>query len=250
LESLANDNTYRQPTKDVGGRDRAAWLAVICVLLVLLVGAIESGKLSGFKNLEGSASAGVSQGEPLLYHPAINSTLGFHVTNGSAPVGAANALGVGGAGFPEIQPPAFVWWYAFVPIIIGTLATLYFLLTRAGGANVFDFRGALEELEKERSRIKMGWAGGMRNEILLRYYAVMLRVCRKIGLKESPVETPTEYLGRVADELGIERAQAMKFAQAFNRARYGLELTPEEASEASNFMEGFVDVIRSRAGVG
>lgn len=137
-----------------------------------------------------------------------------------------------------------------IPIGLGLLALLFVILRKASGSKVVDFKGALEDTEEERSRIRAAWSGGTRNETLLRYYAVMQKICGRIGIKDIPSETPSEYTRRVAANLGMEFGQATRFAQVFNRARYGLELSLDETADASTFMGDFLDAIRRRVEVG
>ena len=230
------------------GRARIGWLALTCLLLVLLVGALNSGRIGGVKSLGGPGGTGLAQTGPFLSSSG-NTTTGVLTANASS----TQQAGVPGAqllGIPQVQPPLFMWWYALVPVVLVIAAASVALLRRPGGPKVFDFKAALDEMEEQRSRIVRGWAGGRRNEALLRYYAVMLGVCGRMGIKESPADTPSEYLSKVAARMKIEPSQAQRFALVFSRARYGLELSPEETGAASEFMGGFLDSLRSGARVG
>jgi hypothetical protein len=82
------------------------------------------------------------------------------------------------------------------------------------------------------------------------YYLLVRKLGNQLGVKEKPQETAREYLDRVSRELKVDLTQSRRFADAFNRARYGLELTDSEIQDASGFMGGFVDGIRSRLKVG
>jgi hypothetical protein len=220
------------------------------MLLVILLGAVESGRLSGVRSLGAGFQLNSDQGGLSL--PQGNSTLNFWGINttradypSSAPAGQL-------IGPPQFRPIPLYWWYLFVPIGLGAIAMLYMLM-RSGmrRPKVFDFKRALEELEKQRAQLgETSWTGAMRNEMLLRYYSLMQKVCGRIGLHDRPAETPSEYLQRVANELEIDANQAKKFAEVFNRARYGLELTRDEVADASRFMGGFLDGIRSKVGIG
>lgn len=167
-------------------------------------------------------------------------------TNQTSPIPGTQLLGS-----PQVRPFPLYWWYLFVPVGIGVAALLYLLAREASRPRVFDFKGALEELERQRSQIgRSSWSGTMRNEVLLRYYSLMQKVCGKMGVRDSPADTPSEYLQRVAHELQIDVGQATKFAEVFNRARYGLELNTDEIADASKFMGGFLDGVRSKVGIG
>jgi hypothetical protein len=78
----------------------------------------------------------------------------------------------------------------------------------------------------------------------------MRRACLKVGLRDEPAETPQEYVGRVSSFFRVEKSEAVRFATAVNRSRYGEELSELETGEASKFMGAFADVIRRRAGAG
>jgi len=112
---------------------------------------------------------------------------------------------------------------------------------------VLTLEGALQDMEQQRKYFEETWSYKLRNAALLRYYLLMRRVCLKIGLRDEPAETPQEYIDRVSTFFKVEKSEAVKFASAVNRSRYGEELSEAEAGEASRFMGAFADVIRRRA---
>ncbi len=109
---------------------------------------------------------------------------------------------------------------------------------------MYDFAAALDQLEKERSLVAGSWSQKLRNIALLRYYSLMRKICSQMGLADSPSETSLEYLSRVATALKISQTDAADFAAAFDRARYGGELSDEEARNASAHMASFVNGLR------
>jgi hypothetical protein len=124
------------------------------------------------------------------------------------------------------------------------VAGFVFLLRSSGEAGVYDFTAAIDQLEKQRSLIQGSWSRELRNVALLRYYSLMRSICARMGLADLPSETPLEYLGRVATALQISQNDAADFAAAFERARYGGELSDADARKASEHMARFVDGLR------
>lgn len=141
-------------------------------------------------------------------------------------------------------------WYLYV-LVAAVMATAFGFLLRGGKeGGVYDFAADLERLESERIRMERSWSYRLRNAALVNYYLIVERVGTELGVKEGPDDTPKEYLYRVSQELKVDPQQAHTFAEAFNRARYGAELSETEIAEASRFMGGFVEGLRSRVEVG
>jgi hypothetical protein len=227
-------------------------LACVCALLVVVSGAVESGKVAGFNyggisvgSLFGGAgihanSATGAQGNSTIGAQG-NSTTGGGKTNGTAP--------------PKLSPPPSlsdflpslpVWLLAAVAIVCFGGASLLIVRLRTS-VHVLHLEDTLQEMEQQRKYLEETWSYRLRNAALLRYYLLMRRACLKVGLRDEPAETPQEYVGRVSSFFKVEGSEAAKFASAVNRSRYGEELSELEVGEASKFMGAFADVIRRRA---
>lgn len=225
-------------------------LACVCALLVVVSGAVESGKVAGF-NYGGGFS--------------ITKFLGINMgTNSNG--GQTNSTGTDGGrtnnfslpvlpGFPAL-PAVFVvpgspisWaWFLVVVAIVCFGGAFLLVLRRRATVHVLDLEDTLQEMEQQRKYLEKTWSYRLRNAALLRYYLLMRRACLKVGLRDEPAETPQEYVKRVSSFFKVENAEAFKFASAVNRSRYGEELSELEAGEASKFMGAFANVIRRRAG--
>lgn len=216
-------------------------LACVCVLLVVVSGAVESGKVTGFKY------DGFSIVKVLGINLRVNSTTG---TQG-------NSTGTSGdlqiylphlvlPGFPLVLP---AWLLAAVSIVCFGGACLL-ILRHKTTVRVLDIEDTLQEMEQQRKYLEETWSYRLRNAALLRYYLLMRRACLRVGLRDEPAETPQEYVGRVSSFFKVEKSEATEFASAVNRSRYGEELSELEAGEASRFMGAFADVIRRRASEG
>lgn len=234
-------------------------LVCVCALLVVVSGAVESGKVTGFNYtpnlsfLKGIVPPGlvtttttISQG---------NSTGGSH---GNTTVGSqGNSQGSGGGSLSAgvSLPPVLsdflrvlpTWFLAVIAVAFFGGACLLILRIKTS-EHVLDLEGTLEEMEQQRKYLEETWSYKLRNAALLRYYLLMRRACVKVGLRDEPAETPKEYVERVSSFFNVEKSEAAKFASAVNRSRYGEELSEQEAGEASKFMSAFSGIIRLRAG--
>ncbi|MGP8124392.1 MAG: DUF4129 domain-containing protein [Nitrososphaerales archaeon] len=229
-------------------------LACVCVLLVVVSGAVESGKVSGFNyggfslvpHAEGLGSTNSQPGGQSNYTTTgaqLNSTLvGGSKTKGTLPLQSPYASYVS-----DFLPALPGWFLAALAVMCFGGACLLFLRLRTT-EHVMDLEGTLQEMEQQQRRyLEETWSYRLRNAALLRYYLLMRRACLKVGLRDEPAETPQEYVGRVSSFFKVETDQASRFASAVNRSRYGEELSELEAGEASRFMGAFADVIRRRA---
>jgi hypothetical protein len=135
-------------------------------------------------------------------------------------------------------------------VAVATAAGLIFVARRRTPGDTYDFREALKQLEEEHSLMRWSWSYRLRNAALLRYYALMRALCSKLGVQDDPAETPKEFIDKATRVLKIEPREARQFADAFNRARYGLELSENEAREAASFMGRFVDDLRRSLNLG
>lgn len=222
---------------------RLVWLVILASLLVIVLAAVESGRLAGLKSFGEGIVPSVVRSNATEIIGRASGTATQTVVGGSDRTGGAGVVQLASGGFTF----TLAGWYIYV-VLAAALVLAFTLLIRSGrkGGEVYDFAGALAEIVEERSRLKGSWSSRLRNATLLRYYSLMRRVCTRVGIKEVPAETPREYIGRVTKELNMDPKESEKFTEVFNRARYGLELSEKEVEEASGFMGGFVDIIRRR----
>lgn len=220
----------------------AAWFLLVGALLVIVFGTAAAGRLTGV-------------GTFTLAPPGSNSSLGklggagaFSTTtteNTTAASGGFRPVALLGSwpGAPFHIP--LPYWLLFVAVAAGLGAGLVLMLRSSGATGVFDFAAAIEQLDRERSAMESG-STNLRNLALLQYYTVLKAVLDQMGLAEKPSETPKEYLTRAAVALKIDEEGARRFATAFERARYGEELTDYEARGAASSMGAYVDGLRER----
>jgi len=236
--------------------DEVVLLVGVCVLLVVVSGAVESGKVAGF-NYNGGFS--------IIKYLGIN--FGTNSTTGAPGGTTTEASGTVGTGGGKTNGTSFFLVWSLPPILSNFLHALpaWLVVVAAvvcfGGAcmlilrlktsvHVLDLEDTLQEMEQQRKYLEETWSYKLRNAALLRYYLLMRRACVKVGLQDEPAETPQEYVGRVSSFFEVEKSEATRFASAVNRSRYGEELSELEAGEASRFMGAIADVIRRRAGEG
>lgn len=120
---------------------------------------------------------------------------------------------------------------------------------RKRGVVVHDLSSMIEELGVEANKFMNPNYKAMRNEVVVKYYALLTKICGELGLKELKWETPQEYLGRVSEKFELNRQTARIFAVLFERARYGLDMSREEALSASSFMREFLDSLMRRKNI-
>lgn len=222
------------------------WLLAVSALLVVILGPSESGRLTGLKSFGlGGGSVPIPGGFSSETN-ASSSTM-FKAT-GILSISSSATRGV------YLSPLgislSFSYWYLYVLAALAMLSALGLILRGGREGGVWDFASDLEKLENERRRLESSWSFRARNAALVNYYLLMRKLGAQLGIREVPQETPREYLDRVSEELKVDPTQTHRFADAFNRARYGMELTEPEIQEASKFMGGFVDGIRSRMKLG
>jgi hypothetical protein len=221
-------------------RLRLAWVCVISLLLVLVVGTIAAGQLSGVGSLRlGGSGAVINENGSI----ATQTGKGFGVSISSASENTTETAASVPFGeyVPPVTPPE---WVLYAALGLALAAGLAFLLRSSGEAGVYDFAAAIDQLDKQRSLVEGSWSQKMRNVALLSYYSLMRKICTQMGLADGPSETPLEYLGRVAEALKINQRDAADFAAAFDRARYGGELSDEDARSAAAYMARFVNGLR------
>jgi hypothetical protein len=228
--------------------------ACVCMLLVVVSGAVESGKVEGFKY------NGFSIARIFGFGLGLNSTTGAqgNSTKGGQGNTTETSSGKTNGTFPSVSfglpfllglPALPAWFLAAVAVACFGGACVLILRLRTS-VHVLDLENVLQEMERQRKYLEETWSYRLRNAALLRYYLLMRRACLKVGLRDEPAETLQEYVGRVSSFFKVEMSEADKFASAVNRSRYGEELSELEAGEASKFMGAFADVIRRRASEG
>ena len=136
--------------------------------------------------------------------------------------------------------------YALIFIVLALWSGMVILLLRRESPTVFDLKGLIEEMESQRSYFIRSWSRKLRNLALLRYYVLMAEACSRVGIEDGPTETPQEFIGRASAELGVTGPDQTRFADAVDRAHYGVELSGDEVEEASRFMDSFTKTIASR----
>jgi hypothetical protein len=219
------------------------WLLAVCALSIVLMGSVESGRLSGlyFPNVS----------LPNLTFPNLNRAAGA----------VANQSNQSGASLAFIKPPHLnqnliesgqapfdaPFWLVYL-LLVGALLVGYVSLTtaRRKKTSVHNLSSMIDELGLEANRFSNPSYKGMRNEAVVKYYAVLSKVCAELGLKELRWETPQEYLARVSEKFGLNVQTAKIFAALFERARYGVDLDQEEILSASRFMREFLDSLIRR----
>jgi hypothetical protein len=238
--------------------DGVVLLASVCVLLVVVSGAVESGKVAGF-NYSGGFSIVKSLfayfgGNSTIVAPG-NTTISTRGTFTKTSLTLTNA-----STLPNWTPypPVFSPYLSFLTVLpawsLAAIATACFggalllILRLRTSIHVVDLESTLREMEQQTRYLEETWSYKLRNAALLRHYLLMRRACLKVGLRDEPAETPQEYVGRVSSFFDVEKSEATKFASAVNRSRYGEELSEPEVGEASKFMGAFADLIRRRAG--
>jgi hypothetical protein len=136
--------------------------------------------------------------------------------------------------------------YALISIVLALGSGMVVLLLRRSSPTVFDLKGLIEDMESQRSYFVRSWSRKLRNAALLRYYVLMAEVCSRVGIEDGPTETPQEFIGRASAELEVAWPNHTRFADAVDRAHYGVELSNDEVEEASKFMDSFTKTIERR----
>ena len=136
-----------------------------------------------------------------------------------------------------------------VSVVFSLGIILAVLVLRTREPKAIDLKAALKELGNQQWWFS-GTLSKMRNAALLRYYVIMVETCARFGIRDGPVETPREFVSRVASELNLDRLNAADFADAVDRAHYDVELLGDEVLCASRLMDAFTKAVVGRIGVG
>jgi hypothetical protein len=230
-------------------------LVSVCFLLVLVLGAIESGRLVGANYTTGLSILNINFSWIRPYHPPNGTT-----NTGSGRLTYPNGSSIGGlshtsttlnqnpfALFAPLALPAIPDWLLTILAVACFAGACLLVLRFETRTSVTDLEETIKEMELQQKRLAEAWSYGLRNTALLRYYLLMRRACSGVGLQEGLTETPTEYIERASSFLRVDKTEAAKFAGTVNRCRYGEELSVGDANDASKFMRDFTDVIRRRA---
>lgn len=235
-----------------------ALLVSLCFLLVVVLGAVQSGptlavryQLPGF--LSFASSPTVIQTSSVSHstrsHSTMSQTKGGQgppqtvtSTTQSSMTRATQGVVVGATG-GSLDDLA---QYALISIVLALGSGMVVLLLRRESPKVFDLKGLIEEMESQRSYFVRSWTRKLRNVALLRYYVLMAEVCSRVGIEDEPTETPQEFIGRASAELEVTGPDQTRFADAVDRAHYGVELSSDEVEEASKFMDSFTKMIARR----
>ena len=230
-------------------------LVGVCMLLVIVSGAVESGKVAGF-NYEGvplwpfpiPGNGAQTTSTTRAQTTSTTSTETTSTTSGGNPSGPPLS------NWPSVpflsSLPGLPTWLLVAAGVVSFGGACLLILRRGTSVRVLDLEDTLQGMEQQGKYLEETWSYRLRNAALLRYYLLMRKACLRIGLRDEPAETPQEYVGRVSSFFKVEKSEAAKFASAVNRSRYGEELSEAEVGEASKFMGAFADVIRRRASEG
>ena len=232
-------------------------LALVCLLLVVVLGAVQSGPIDGVSyRLPGYLA--------FVEHPASANRTGHQsqqtvvVSTTSQQVTTVTSSTKSAATSSDRGPVSNVYpislngasWFILIAVVLSLGAGMAFLLTRSENPKVFDLRGAIEEMKNQRSHFEGSWSQKLRNAALLRYYVLMAEVCAKVGILDGPTETPNEFIERASAELEVAGPDSNRFAEVVDRAHYGAELSSDEVQDASRFMDSFTTSVVRRVGLG
>ena len=231
-------------------------LLLVFVLLIFVLGAVQSGPIAGAQyQLPGFLAF---DSPPPRYQTSSDRTVTTSqvtATRGQTTQVASTDIN-GSTPGPVIPLSARLGlledlaWYVPIAVVLGVGVGLLVMLARSRPPTVFDLKGMVSELENERSHFVGSWSKKLRNAALLRYYLLMAEVCTKVGITDGPAETPNAFIGRASAELELAGPDSERFADVVDRAHYGLELTGDEVVEASRFMDSFTGTIAKRISLG
>ncbi len=222
------------------------WLGVSLLATLLILAALESGRLSGL-----SSPPSVLQNFNFTYSPQKGG--GRSGTTSTSSISGTNTLSVSPPHLPGIPgsialrltPPFFVI-VLILAASIATLAAITLLMRR--DTRVLRLSGILDELEQDTEALRTASYSHGRNLAVVRYYALLRKACDASGLGDAAAETPAEYLARIARILTLDPSESESFSRIFNRARYGEALTDSETNSALAFMRSFLTAVRGRLG--
>ena len=237
----------------------AAILASVCVLLIVVIGSVQTGPIPvssrnvpSFLSFLGSlVPIQRSSIETNRVHTSgmslTTQTTGLVVTmDATTEGGTTNQV----TGILAWATPANLEWFVLIPTVVILGVGVVALLLRRENPKVFDLKAAVEEMGAQRSYFMGSWTRKDRNAALLRYYVLMAETCAKAGIYDGPSDTPQEFILRASELLSLDLDDSALFAYAVDRAHYGEELPDKEIGEVSKFMDVFTNNISGKVGVG
>jgi len=231
-------------------------LVSVLALLVVVMGAAESG-VGPSTSLPSGSSPGTRRTTQTTHTTSVGQTTARSTTTrvttktASSASGGINATSTAVAGAGALGPSLeIVAWYILVPAAACLAGGMVVLLIRKERPRIFDLKAVVKEMENQRDYFAGSLSKRLRNAALLRYYVLMAQACAKLGVADRPADTPHEFIERASIELKVEAEDAERFAEVVDRAHYGAELSAEEVTMASKFMDSFTGVLMGRAGLG
>ena len=224
-----------------------ALLIGVLALSVLLVSAVQSGRVSGVVTPGPFKAVGLTVDSNTLVRTKVMVTTtvtqggGGGSTIGTLTTQATTAAAPPSSGHVDILSSG--WLVVILAASLVLIGALYLRLPSKAGDTV-DLEGDFSEMHRQTSNLEEGTDYKVRNAALVRYYALVRKVCSKVGIADGSDETPSEYIGRLSSRLSVDSGQAQNFAEVVNEAMYGAELGPERVKGLSGFMGDFVENIR------
>ena len=232
----------------------AATLASVCVLVIIVLGAVQSTPLVGtvgviptflrpFLGIHNQIRISTTTATSASTHSG--STTHFTTMSTISVTSSTESPPPRVAGVSLAALGAFSW-YLLIPIVIGLGAGMVYILSKRNSPNIFDLKSIVKEMDDQRSYFVGSWSSKLRNAALLRYYILMAQSCAKVGIVDVPTDTPQEFIWKASSQLELDGSESFGFADAVDRAHYGVELTGEEVHEASRFMDAFTKSVAGR----
>lgn len=227
--------------------DSSFWLLLgVCLLSILLLSAVESGKIAGVNDAGPPSLLGLHPSNSTLERATVatatamgtstvsQTTLGTNVTSSSTPQSPNSQ---------DIGVLSSTWLVAILAATILAIGVLYLRLP-SRPKNVVDLEGEFYEMRLQQTTLEKTTDYKVRNAALVRYFELVRKVCTRVGLVDASSETPHEYIGRLSSRLSVDQGDAQRFATVIDEAMYGVELPPERTQGLSKFMGAFTENVR------
>ncbi|HYC11635.1 MAG TPA: DUF4129 domain-containing protein [Nitrososphaerales archaeon] len=232
-----------------------ALLVSVLALAVIVLGAAESG-VGPSALAPGGSPPGIHRTSQGGHGTSVTQTIARSTTvrrTTRTTLSLAGTSGVtSGTGVPAaalLQSLEADSWYFLVPAVACLAGGMAALLLRKEKPRIFDLKSVTQQMESQQNYFVGSLSKRLRNAALLRYYVLMAEACAKLGITDSPADTPHEFIGRASLELNVESRDAERFADAVDRAHYGAELSGEEVASASRFMDSFTRTVIGRTDI-